>query len=144
MKKSFANGLEVAIRALTQQQETLGIDSPVYYAVFDAEIPGWDNPGTFHSVDLWFYFETLAKCWRPFKGKHYDLSRHMCNYWANFIRSGDPNGDDADGTPMPLWQPMTQKAPHALRFADTVEAVEKEADALHALLAETYLKKLNG
>lgn len=144
VKKSFANGLEVAVRALVRQQEALGIDSPVYYAVFDAEIPGWDEPGTFHSVDLWFYFETLAKCWRPFKGKHYDLARHMCNYWANFIRSGDPNGNDADGTPMPEWKPMTQQAPHALRFADAAQPVEQGPDALHALLAETYLKKLNG
>ena len=41
-------------------------------------MPGWDNPGTFHSSDLWFWFETLAKCWRPFTGRHYDLARQMC------------------------------------------------------------------
>ncbi len=143
VKKSFANGLEIAIRALAQQRKTLALeDNPVYYAIFDAEIPGWDNPGTFHSVDLWFYFETLAKCWRPFVGKHYDLSRRMCNYWANFMRSGDPNGDDADGSPMPRWEPMTADAPNFLRWADVVEPQRKDADALHALLAETYLKTL--
>jgi len=43
--------------------------TPLYYYNFDAEIPGWDNPGTFHLVDLCFFFETLAKCWRPFVGK---------------------------------------------------------------------------
>ena len=78
-----------------------------YYYCFDPDIPGWDNPGTFHSVDLWFFFETLAKCWRPFAGRHYDLARQMCNYYSNFIKTGDPNGNDADGTPMPVWEPYT-------------------------------------
>ena len=30
-----------------------------YYYRFIADIPGEDDPGTFHSVDLWFFFETL-------------------------------------------------------------------------------------
>jgi para-nitrobenzyl esterase len=68
-------------------------------------------------VDLWFFFETLAKCWRPFVGRHYDLSRQMCNYWVNFIRCGDPNGADADGTPMPKWGPYTSESPCVMTFA---------------------------
>ena len=79
-----------------------------YYYSFQPDIPGWDNPGTFHSVDLWFFFESLAKCWRPFVGRHYDLARQMCNYWANFISTGDPNGKDADGTDMPYWDSYTE------------------------------------
>lgn len=79
-----------------------------YGSVFAPAIPGWDNAGTFHSCDLWFVFESLASCWRPFNGKHYDLARHMCNYVSNFIKTGDPNGDDADGTPMAEWKPYTQ------------------------------------
>ena len=73
------------------------------YYKFDADIPGWDNPGTFHSVDIWFFFETLAKCWRPFVGKYYDLARQMCNYWTNFICCGNANGKDSTGDDMPQW-----------------------------------------
>ena len=76
-----------------------------------------DKPGCFHSVDLWFFFETLAKCWRPFTGRHYDLARQMCNYWANFIKTGDPNGADADGTPMPGWEPYTRETSAEMVFA---------------------------
>ena len=79
-------------------------------------MPGWDDPGSFHSSDLWFWFETLAKCWRPFVGKHYDLARQMCNYWANFIASGDPNGNDADGTPMETWEPYKDADPMMMTF----------------------------
>lgn len=93
-KNAAVSCIEYAIRIAAQANADIGSgsDSPLYYYNFDAEIPGWDHPGTFHSVDLWFFFETLAKCWRPFIGKHYDLARQMCNYWANFIRNGDPNG----------------------------------------------------
>ena len=91
---------------------------PLYYYNFDAEIPGWDNPGTFNSVDLWFTFETLAKCWRPFVGKHYDLARQMCNYSVEFIRSGDPNGKDSTGEDMPQWDPYTPEAPYGMLFGD--------------------------
>ena len=80
---------------------------PVYSYYFNPTIPG-DNAGAFHSSDLWFAFETLAKCWRPFTGKHYDLARMMCNYWTNFARTGNPNGPDADGTPMPEWRNFTK------------------------------------
>ena len=78
---------------------------PVYLYRFDPEIPG-DDAGSFHSSDLWFVFETLAKCWRPFRGVHYDLARRMCTYWTNFAKTGDPNGLDHDGTPLPAWKPV--------------------------------------
>ena len=142
VKNSFANGLECAVWALARQNKKLGKQDPLYYAVFDAEIPGWDHPGTFHSVDLWFYFETLAKCWRPFVGKHYDLARKMCNYWANFIRSGDPNGKDADGSDMPEWKPITADAPWSMIWADTVEISREGPSDLTDLLVETYRKGL--
>ena len=77
-------------------------NSPCMYIPLAPHIPGWDNPGSFHSVDLWFFFETLAKCWRPFTGIHYDLARLMCNYWTEFIKKGNPDGRDADGTQMPV------------------------------------------
>jgi len=141
IKRSAFSGIELAARALRRREDELGIGQPIYYAVFDAEIPGWDNPGTFHSVDLWFYFETLAKCWRPFVGKHYDLARQMCNYWANFIKKGDPNGNDADGTPMPEWKPLTDAVPNAMWFRDKPDPIVDEPDELMKLLMKVYLEK---
>ena len=76
---------------------------------FDPDIPGEDDPGTFHSVDLWFWFESISKCWRPFRGRHYDLARQMANYFADFVKTGNPNGVDDDGTAMPEWKAFTEE-----------------------------------
>ena len=91
-------------------------ERPLYYYYFNVPIPGWDDPGCFHSVDLWFFFETLAKCWRPFKGVHYDLARQMCDYWCNFIRTGDPNGTDSQGEALPVWPRFDGERPVRMEF----------------------------
>ena len=90
-----------------------------YYYVFGPTIPG-DDAGAFHSSDLWFEFETLAKCWRPFDGHHYDVARKMCSCWANFAKTGDPNGVDSNGEPLPQWRPFTEEDPCIMYFKDEV------------------------
>jgi len=134
LHKAQTQHLEYSVRRLAQAKARTGDTHPMYYWVFNPEIPGWDHPGAFHSSDLWFFFETLSKCWRPFKGKHYDLARQMCNYWANFIRCGDPNGPDADGEEMPLWKPYTEAEPCRMWFDDTVHAEEKGPGPLMSFL----------
>ena len=119
--RAAVSSIEYAIRLAGQAHTDSGANTPLYYYNFDAEIPGNDDPGPFHSVDLWFFFETLAKCWRPFVGKHYDLARQMCNYWANFITSGVPNGPDASGELMPKWRAYTAQEPWGVVFRDQVE-----------------------
>src|SRR5699024_5629922 len=69
IKNASIRTIEYAIHIAGQANSDTGANTPLYYYNFDPEIPGWDNPGTFHSADLWFFFETLAKCWRPFVGK---------------------------------------------------------------------------
>jgi Carboxylesterase type B len=140
-KKASVSSLEYAIRIIGQANVDTNANMPLYYYNFDAEIPGWDNPGTFHSVDLWFFFETLAKCWRPFVGKHYDLARQMCNYWTNFISSGNPNGKDSTGEEMPYWETYTTDAPYGMVFRDKAEFLKEQPSDLMKFLVKEYFKK---
>ena len=110
------HSVELGIRRMHQLLVRSGAKQPMYVYSFGPHIPGWDNPGSFHSVDLWFFFETLAKCWRPFTGGHYDLARLMCNYWTEFIKKGNPDGRDADGTQMPVWDAFTEEEPMVMTF----------------------------
>lgn len=91
-------------------------DKPGYYYSFEPDIPGEDNPGTFHSVDLWFFFDNLDKCWRPMTGRHYDIARQMSLYFTNFIKNGDPNGNDVDGSALPMWKPYTESSKNEMHF----------------------------
>ena len=56
---------------------------------FDRQLPG-DDRGAWHSSDLWYWFGTLAHCWRPFTEKDTALSAQMVDYLTNFARTGDP------------------------------------------------------
>lgn len=96
--------------------EAFGSKPDTWMYEFDVPIPGWDNPGKFHSVDLWFWFETLAKCWRPFTGVHYDISRQMCNYLCNFIKTGNPNGIDYEENRLPEWNTFSTDRPNKMIF----------------------------
>ncbi len=110
------NGIECAVKGTFLKNRENGNNENCYYYCFDENLPGWDNPGSFHSSDLWFFFETLAKCWRPFTGKHYDLARKMCDYLCNFIKSGDPNGTGTDGEELPEWKPYTKDCAYEMVF----------------------------
>ena len=78
-------------------------DRKVYMYMFDHDIPG-DDAGSYHGSDLWFIFDSLNRCWRPFEGKHYDLARQVSSYFVNFVKQGDPNGAG-----LPYWPAVSRK-----------------------------------
>ncbi len=138
--EGLQHAIGFAIRAASRMNAKNGVKQPLYAYNFDPEIPGWDNPGTFHSVDLWFFFETLAKCWRPFTGKHYDLARNMCDYWVNFIRTGDPNGLDSQGKELPLWPALTEESPAWMVFGDHTQPERWPLQGLEKFLLDRALE----
>lgn len=137
------NGIECAVKNMFLNEEVNGNTEKNYYYTFNATIPGEDHAGTFHSVDLWFFFETLAKCWRPFQGDNYDLSRKMCNYLTNFIKCGDPNGKDNDGTDMPTWEPYTKANPCGIDFRTDGIQIHKSETPFKQFLIDVMKTKKN-
>ena len=77
---------------------------PSYLWLFDRRIPG-DDHGAWHSGDLWYWFGTLDRCWRPMEQKDYDLSNRMTDYLTNFAKTGNPNDGD-----LPAWRPADKGA----------------------------------
>lgn len=138
--RSRINSVETGTRTFCEKEEENGYLCPKYVYEFGAEIPGEDDPGAFHSSDLWFFFESLAKCWRPFTGKHYDLARQMCNYWANFVKSGNPNGKDSTGQLMEEWDSFESFVSNVMYFYDTPEQKRKDVDEMQRFYID-YLKR---
>ena len=73
-------------------------------------MPG-DDAGAFHSAELWYTFGTLGRCWRPMELHDFDVSERMLTYWTNFMKTGDPNGEN-----VPEWQPCTKENPLVLEL----------------------------
>ena len=111
------SSMHCATRAFAEQQLELG-RQPAYVYYFDRQMPGELDPnayfqltGAFHSAELWYVFQTLLRCWRPLTGKDFELSNLMADYWANFAKTGDPNGEG-----LPPWTPFTAESPCAMRL----------------------------
>ncbi len=93
--------------------------APAYFYFFDRRLPG-DDAGAFHSSELWYVFETLPRCWRPWEDCDRELARTMSAYWANFAKTGDPNGDA-----LPRWEPYTAESHAVMVLADSVHMEPK-------------------
>ena len=61
----------------------------------------------------------------------------MCNYWSNFVKTGNPNGVDNDGAPMPEWKPYSKEIPCDMVFGKNgAEPDNAKEDALKEFLIE--------
>ena len=64
-----------------------------------------DNLLAWHSSELWYTFaslrETMPPC-RPWEEVDFKLAEQLSSYWANFIKTGDPNGEG-----LPIWEQST-------------------------------------
>jgi para-nitrobenzyl esterase len=98
---------------------------PIYRYRFDLAPPA-DHPGpafAFHSAEIEYVFGQLdTKAGVPWRPEDRALSEQMQKYWANFARSGDPNGSGLPKWPVYSaadgWQVMFLDAPQPSAHKD--------------------------
>ncbi|HZU25858.1 MAG TPA: carboxylesterase family protein [Bryobacteraceae bacterium] len=81
-----------------EEQAALGV--PVYRYEFDREVPipaamkntGLKSFGAPHASELEYVFNMLDSKPADWQPADYKVAKTMNAYWANFIRTGDPNG----------------------------------------------------
>lgn len=105
MGRGSAEVLEESAKQFALNQEKLG-RAPVYVYHFERALPG-DDAGAFHSAELWYEFETMERCWRPFEEHDYQLSREMSCEWASFVKTGKPGKE---------WPPCTAGKPFVRKY----------------------------
>lgn len=71
-------------------------DSSAFYMYEDSFVPtdrpGFPNYGAFHTSDVPYALHTLNRWDRPWQQRDYDMEKVMSAYWANFVKTGSPNG----------------------------------------------------
>jgi para-nitrobenzyl esterase len=85
-------GIQALDRLLAERARTSR--EPAYLYYFEHPIPWPDAPqfGAFHSADLPYVFDNLARLPRPWSAADRSLAQAVSAYWVAFARSGSPNG----------------------------------------------------
>jgi len=103
------------------QRKQHGSRQPVWLYLYAHPEPGPDagRYGAFHSSELPYVFQTLeASPERPFTADDVTLSAIMAGYWANFVKTGNPNGAG-----LPEWPVLNPEVPQ-LMVLDVEPAVQ--------------------
>jgi para-nitrobenzyl esterase len=89
-------------------------DAYLYY--FTRVPPGEPNYGAFHSAEFSYALHTLRNWNRPFEQVDYDLEKNMSDYWVNFVKTGNPNGEG-----LPEWPIFDPENPLVIELGTEVK-----------------------
>lgn len=81
--------------------------SPFYTYYWTHAPPGQDQ-GAYHESEIPYVLNNLYGTNLPWTAEDYEISNTISEYWANFIKTGDPN-PKGSGSNLTYWAPSTAK-----------------------------------
>ena len=131
---AFAAGM----RSWARYNDKAGLDSYLYY--FTHVPPGFMSEylGAHHAAEIAYAFDNaIISERRPYNEVDQKLADQMADYWVNFARTGNPNGEG-----LPVWPEYDLKSEGYLELDETVESkLHLLKDRLDFLEAASAAKK---
>jgi para-nitrobenzyl esterase len=118
-----------------QAQVVADRGEPAFVYRFTRLAPGSDplKVGAFHSAELAYVFGTQASIERPWSARDRELSQQMQQYWTNFAKSGNPNGEG-----LPAWPRFAASGPQVMELGDATQPIPV-LDPQRKALFDAYL-----
>jgi carboxylesterase type B len=77
-----------------------GVRSNIYLYFWNHPWPGQESRGAFHGSEIPYMMGSLASVKQPFTDNDQKISDTMTQYWANFAKTGNPNGNGLPNWPV--------------------------------------------
>lgn len=97
--------------------------------------PGFPNYGAFHTSEVPFALHTLHLWKRPWREVDLAVEEATCNYWVNFVKTGNPNGEG-----LPGWDKFEKSTGSIMEIGDKL----KQSPGLHKNEFEFLEKEISG
>ncbi len=95
--------------------------NPAYQFQFDRVPPGKEANGAVHASELAYVFGTFAAPGEPWNDIDVHVSATMQQYWTNFAKTGNPNGND-----LPKWPAFDPQTRSYVEFTDNGPVVRAD------------------
>jgi para-nitrobenzyl esterase len=109
--------------------------SKAFLYLWDHTLPGPNSErlGAFHTAEVPYVLNTLDMSDRPFTDADRKAAAMMSSYWANFTKTGDPNGPG-----LPVWPAIGDK-PEIMQVGDKNAPVPAASTAERSAFWEKFL-----
>lgn len=109
---------------------------PVYRYFFSKE-NGFH--GTYHSGEMVYAYGNLDTTGRSYAYDDVDkaLSKAMVKYWTNFVKNGNPNGED-----VPTWNAYNAESQFIIELGETIYKIPDKYTELYKIIDEFLDKKV--
>lgn len=92
--------------------------NPIYTYYWDHAPPGQDR-GAYHMSEIAYALDNLYGTDLPWEDEDFEIARNISVYWANFVKTQDPNGDgDAGEGELVRWEANSPSKNVTMRLGD--------------------------